>query len=89
MRRSDDPLFYTCTTEAGETFTGAVPSLTEGGKLAASILFFDFGITDAITDKHRHYPANWTVRQMSPEEIALIVQPPSDEQAQDTSEIGR
>jgi hypothetical protein len=30
----------------------------EGGKLAASVVFFDFGITDAITDKHRTYQGN-------------------------------
>ena len=27
-------------------------------KLAASVVFFDFGITDAITDKHRTYQGN-------------------------------
>ena len=30
----------------------------EGGKLAASVVFFDLGITDAITDKHRIYQGN-------------------------------
>jgi hypothetical protein len=27
----------------------------EGGKMAASVVFLDLGITDAITDKHRTY----------------------------------
>jgi hypothetical protein len=30
----------------------------EGGKMAASIIFWDLGITDAITDKHRTYQGN-------------------------------
>ena len=30
----------------------------EGGKLAASVVFWDLGITDAITDKHRTYQGN-------------------------------
>ena len=33
----------------------------EGGKLAASVVFFDLGITDAITDKHRTYAASYVV----------------------------
>ena len=30
----------------------------EGGKLATSVIFWDFGITDSITDKHRTYQGN-------------------------------
>ncbi len=30
----------------------------EGEKMAASIIFWDLGITDAITDKHRTYQGN-------------------------------
>ena len=33
----------------------------EGAKLGASVLFFDLGITDAITDKHRTYQGNITI----------------------------
>jgi len=32
-----------------------------GGKIVASAVFLDFGITDAITDKHRRYPANFVI----------------------------
>lgn len=32
-----------------------------GGKLAANMVFFDLGITDTITDKHRTYPASFVV----------------------------
>ena len=36
-------------------------SIAEGGKLAASVFFFDLGITDSITDKHRTYTPNFTI----------------------------
>lgn len=58
IRRSDDVLVYECTTEDGRESTGAIKSETEGGKLTASIIFWDLGITDAITDKHRTYQGN-------------------------------
>jgi len=58
IRRSDDALNYDCTTEEGKEATGSVRSEMEGGKLAASVVFFDLGITDAITDKHRIYQGN-------------------------------
>ena len=58
IRRSDDALVYECTTEDGREATGLIRSEMEGGKLAASVVFFDFGITDAITDKHRIYQGN-------------------------------
>ena len=58
IRRSDDDLVYNCTTEDGREATGSVQSKREGGKTAASIIFFDFGITDAITDKHRTYQSD-------------------------------
>jgi hypothetical protein len=45
----------------------------EGGKLAASVVFWDFGITDAITDKHRTYQGN-----------VVIPVPPKDEVTSDT-----
>ncbi len=56
VRRSDDGLKYNCETEDGRNVIGMVPSTT-GGKIVASAVFLDFGITDAITDKHRNYPA--------------------------------
>ena len=58
IRRSDDSLDYDCTTEDGRKATGFIRSEMEGGKLAASVVFLDLGITDAITDKHRTYQGN-------------------------------
>ena len=34
---------------------------TVGAKIVASAVFIDFGITDAITDKHRDYPASFVI----------------------------
>lgn len=58
VRRSDDGLKYNCTTESGKKSFGNITSDTDATKFGASILFFDFGITDAITDKHRTYQSN-------------------------------
>lgn len=58
IRRSDDALNYDCSTADGRNSTGSIRSEMEAGKLAASVIFFDFGITDAITDKHRTYQGN-------------------------------
>ena len=58
IRRSDDALIYNCKTEDGRESNGSIRSEMEGGKLAASVVFFDLGITDAITDKHRTYQGN-------------------------------
>ena len=60
IRRSDDNLVLRCKTEDGREGFASVPS-TMGGKLVASAVFLDFGITDAITDKHREYPASFVV----------------------------
>ena len=61
IRRSDDPLRYDCLTDAGKKGFGSIPSRMEGGKLAGSVVFFDLGITDSITDKHRIYPSSFVV----------------------------
>ena len=58
IRRSDDALVYDCTTEDGREASGSVRSEVEGEKVAASVIFWDLGITDAITDKHRTYQGN-------------------------------
>ena len=58
IRRSDDDLRYDCSTEDGRTATGSIRSEIEGEKTAASIIFWDLGITDSITDKHRTYQGN-------------------------------
>lgn len=61
IRRSDDPLIYRCETEDGRQAVGSIESEIEGEKLGASVFFFDFGITDSITDKHRTYQRNITI----------------------------
>jgi len=61
IRRSDDILRYNCKTESGKTGIGGIASTIEGAKLGASVLFFDLGITDAITDKHRMYTSSFTI----------------------------
>lgn len=58
IRRSDDALIYECKTDDGREATGSVRSEVEGEKMAASVIFWDLGITDAITDKHRTYQGN-------------------------------
>ena len=61
VRRSDDALKYNCKTDGGKTAFGSIPSEMEGAKLAGSVVFFDLGITDSITDKHRTYTPNFTI----------------------------
>lgn len=56
IRRSDDVLKIECEDKDGNRYNEAVPSRM-GGKIVASAVFLDFGIVDAITDKHREYPA--------------------------------
>lgn len=60
IRRSDDGLKYDCKTEDGRSASGLIPS-TVGAKIVASAVFIDFGITDAITDKHREYPSSYVI----------------------------
>jgi len=60
VRRSDDNLRIRCQTTDGRAATASVPS-TIGAKIVASAVFLDFGITDAITDKHREYPASFVI----------------------------
>lgn len=66
IRRSDDPLVYRCKTEDGREAVGSIQSEMEGEKLAASVFFFDFGVTDAITDKHRKYQGNVVIPVKKP-----------------------
>ena len=61
IRRSDDILRYNCKTDTGKTGIVGIASSMEGAKLGASVLFFDLGITDAITDKHRTYAPSFTI----------------------------
>ncbi len=60
VRKSDDALRYKAQTDDGRTAVGSIPS-TMGAKIIASAVFLDFGITDAITDKHRKYPASYVI----------------------------
>ena len=61
VRRSDDALRVDCTTKTGKKGFVSIPSTLEGGKLAGSVVFFDLGITDSITDKHRIYPSSFVI----------------------------
>ncbi len=60
VRRSDDVLQYRCRTDEGQEVNGALQSRM-GGKIVASAVFLDFGIVDAITDKHREYPDSYVI----------------------------
>lgn len=60
IRRSDDALRYDCETASGQKASGHIDSKV-GAKIVASAVFLDFGITDAITDKHREYPASFVI----------------------------
>ena len=60
IRRSDDNLQFNCKSENGKTGFGSIPS-TMGAKIVASAVFIDLGIVDAITDKHRNYPASFII----------------------------
>ena len=61
IRRSDDALRFDCETTAGKKGYGSIAPGMEGGKVAASVFFWDLGITDAITDKARTYPASYVI----------------------------
>ena len=60
VRKSDDALKYDCKTADGRTAFGSIPS-EMGGKIIASAVFLDLGITDAITDKHRKYTPSFVI----------------------------
>jgi len=60
VRKSDDGLKYDCETEDGRKAVGMIAS-EMGAKIIASAIFIDFGITDAITDKHRKYTASFVI----------------------------
>jgi len=60
VRRSDDALQYDCVNADNLSAIGNIPSRL-GGKIVASAVFLDFGIVDAITDKHREYPPSFVI----------------------------
>lgn len=84
IRRSDDALEYDCTTKQGRKATGLIRSEMEGGKFAASVVFWDLGITDAITDKHRTYQGNIVIPVTV--QGAVIGQEPVPEQESDPAQ---
>ena len=55
IRRSDDMLHIECEDNQGGHHQESVNSRM-GGKIVASAVFLDLGITDSITDMHREYP---------------------------------
>ena len=61
VRRARSDLNYSCITKNQETAVGSIPSSIEAEKLAASIIFLDFGIIDSITEKARTYPVDNTI----------------------------
>ena len=61
IRRSDDVLKYDCTLDDGREAFGSIASSTDAGKMAASVIMWDLGITDAITDKAREYPQSFVI----------------------------
>ena len=60
VRKSDDGLQYDAKTIDGRTAQGVITS-EMGAKIIASAVFIDFGITDAITDKHRKYTGSFVI----------------------------
>ncbi len=76
IRRSDDDLIYDCETEDGRKANGSIPS-TIGAKIVASAVFIDLGIIDAITDKHRDYPASYVIPIIARDRDISSVFPPS------------
>ena len=70
IRRSDDALTYQCSTADGREAEGSIQSEIEGGKMAASVIFWDLGITDSITDKHRTYQGNVVIPVQSRDDVA-------------------
>jgi hypothetical protein len=61
IRRSDDALRYDCTSDDGRKAFGSINSSIDAAKAGASVVFFDLGITDAITDKGRDYPTGFVI----------------------------
>lgn len=78
IRKSDDALKYDCASTDGRKAFGSIPS-EMGGKIVASAVFLDLGITDAITDKHRQYPASFVIPLAKQEPPAAQPKPAEQE----------
>lgn len=61
IRRSDYALRFNYETASDKKAFGSIPSEMEGGKLGASVVFFDLGIADSITDKHITHTPNYVI----------------------------
>jgi hypothetical protein len=85
VRKSDDVLKYECETEDGRKVFGSLQS-EMGAKIVASAVFLDFGITDAITDKHRRYAESYIIPIAKPsaEAVAKPVAQPVAEPVPDS-----
>lgn len=77
IRRSDDALKYDCNTPDGRSAVGSIES-TIGAKIVASAVFIDLGITDAITDKHREYPASFVIPIKRKEKTTVATRTPPE-----------
>jgi hypothetical protein len=76
VRKSDDPLKYDCVAEDDRKAFGSIAS-EMGGKIIASAVFIDFGITDAITDKHRRYAESFVIPLPRTKAIAAVIPSPA------------
>lgn len=88
VRRSDDALFYDCSTDDGRDSTGSVRSEIEGEKIAASVVFIDLGITDAITDMHRTYQGNIVISVASLDAIQTAAAESDDNNSGNDTAVG-
>jgi len=61
VRRARSGLNYVCVTNNGKTATGSIPSSVEDEKIAASVIFWDLGITDYIKEKGRSYQSSFVI----------------------------
>ena len=79
IRRSDDLLRVECSNTEGKRYLMTAKSRI-GAKIVASAVFLDFGIVDAITDKHREYPEQVLVDCAIPQSEAPKQEQNSSEQ---------
>lgn len=77
VRKSDDGLKYEAVAQDGRRAVGVIPS-EMGAKIVASAVFIDFGITDAITDKHRKYPVSYVIPIEATADSGAKSAPPSE-----------
>jgi hypothetical protein len=86
VRKSDDALKYDCETEDGRKAFGSITS-EMGGKIIASAVFLDLGITDAITDKHRKYADSYVIPMPKVTTATENVRPAAEQMAPATEPV--